>query len=117
MQEANAIGTAWLRLDLLPANAQPGLRDLFRRYLDTRLAAYRKIPDREAVRAKLARANALHGEIWTRATTACGESPSPLTAQLIPALNDMFDIATTRTATGMVHPPTIIFVLVFTTGG
>ena len=32
--EANAIGTAYLRLDLLPAEAQPPLRDLFRRYAD-----------------------------------------------------------------------------------
>ena len=29
-QEANAVGTAWLRLDLVPASAQPELRDLFR---------------------------------------------------------------------------------------
>src|SRR5262245_22092651 len=36
-EEANAIGTAWLRLDLLPAPAQPHLRDLFRRYVDARL--------------------------------------------------------------------------------
>src|SRR6186997_1060232 len=32
--EVNAIGTAWLRIDLLPAEAQPGMRELFRRYLD-----------------------------------------------------------------------------------
>jgi hypothetical protein len=32
--EANAIGTAWLRIDLLPDEAQPPMRDLFRRYAD-----------------------------------------------------------------------------------
>ena len=57
-QEANAIGTAWLRLDLLPAQAQPELRDLFRRYLDLRLAAYRKMPDVEAALAELSQAKA-----------------------------------------------------------
>src|SRR5712671_905507 len=40
-QEANAIGTAWLRIDLVPAEAQVKLHDLFRRYLDSRLATYR----------------------------------------------------------------------------
>jgi len=45
VEEANAIGTAWLRLDLLPPAAQPELRDLVRRYLDARLAIYEKIPD------------------------------------------------------------------------
>src|SRR4249919_3373788 len=34
--EANAIGTAYLRLDLLPADAQPEIRELFRRYIDVR---------------------------------------------------------------------------------
>ena len=34
VQEGNAIGTAWLRLDLLLSSAQPELRDLFRRFLD-----------------------------------------------------------------------------------
>src|SRR5580698_4811372 len=36
-QEANAIGTAYLRIDLLPATAQPTLRDDFRNYVDARL--------------------------------------------------------------------------------
>jgi hypothetical protein len=109
--EANAIGTAWLRLDLLPAGAQPELRDLFRSYLDARLAVYQKIPDWPAVRAELAQAGALQGQIWSRATTACRESANPLTAQLIPALNEMFDLAATRTAAAQIHPPAIIFVM------
>jgi hypothetical protein len=112
VQEANAIGTAWLRLDLLPANAQPELRELFRRYLDSRLAVYQKIPDIEAARNELSRANALQGQIWNRAVAACQESPDPLKAQLIPPLNEMFDIATTRTMATKMHPPAIIFVMV-----
>jgi hypothetical protein len=111
VEEANAIGTAWLRLDLLPAATQPELRGLFRRYLDARLAVYQKIPDWDAVRRELARASALQGEIWTRATTACRESPNPLTTQLVPALNQMFDIASTRDAGARIHPPAIVFVM------
>jgi hypothetical protein len=34
VEETNDIGTAYLRLDLLPANAHPALRERFRRYLD-----------------------------------------------------------------------------------
>ena len=44
VQEANAIGTAYLRIDLLPAASQPAVRDLFRRYVDQRLAGYAAIP-------------------------------------------------------------------------
>ncbi len=45
VQESNAIGTAYLRLDLLPANAQPAMRERFRQYLDARLDIYHKLPD------------------------------------------------------------------------
>ena len=76
-EEANNIGTAWLRLDLLPTDAQPALRDSFRRYLDSRLEVYQKLPDLEAAMAALARAGALQGEIWTQAVAACRPSPVP----------------------------------------
>jgi hypothetical protein len=52
-EEANNIGTAWLRLDLLPKGAQPALREAFRRYVDSRLEVYRKLPDLEAAEAAL----------------------------------------------------------------
>lgn len=43
IDEVNAIGTAWLRIDLLPSEAQPAVRELFREYLDARLEAYRLV--------------------------------------------------------------------------
>lgn len=35
VDEANALGTAWLRLDVLPPSAQPALRETFRQYTDS----------------------------------------------------------------------------------
>jgi len=40
VEETNAIGTAYLRLDLLPPAAQPALRKLFRDYTTSRLHLY-----------------------------------------------------------------------------
>ena len=37
VEETNDIGTAYLRLDLLPTDAQPALRENFRHYVDARL--------------------------------------------------------------------------------
>jgi hypothetical protein len=111
IDEANAIGTAWLRLDTLPTATQPELRDLFRQYLDTRIAVYEKVPDLEAARGELKKAATLQGVIWGRAVAACQQAPTPLAAQLLPALNEMFDIASTRTASVQMHPPAIIFVM------
>src|SRR3974377_1677804 len=45
VDQTNPIGTAYLRLNLLPAGAQPKLRHSFRQYLDSRLEFYRSLPD------------------------------------------------------------------------
>ncbi|MGH7676641.1 MAG: DUF4239 domain-containing protein [Gemmatimonadales bacterium] len=112
VEEANAIGTAYLRLDLLPGPAQPALRDLFRRYVDTRLAVYRALPDLDAARAELGRAAALQGEIWTQAVAAAQGAPTTAPAMLLlPALNAMIDITTTRTMATRMHVPSLVFVL------
>lgn len=112
VEEANSIGTAWLRLDLLPPAAQPALREKFRQYLDARLAAFRKIPDLAAAKIELARANALQTEIWKEAVVACRDSGSqPATILLLPALNEMFDVATSRTTGVQMRPPVIIYLL------
>lgn len=112
IQEANNIGTAYLRLDLLPVSAQPPLRAMFRQYLDSRLETYRKLPDIQASRVELARSLQLQSEIWTASVEACKSSaPSPAHMLLLPALNEMFDIVTTRTENANIHPPLIIFVM------
>jgi len=98
VEEANDIGTAYLRIHVLPASAQPVLRELFRQYLDSRLGMYRKLPDVAAAQAELARSLQLQGEIWSNAVEACRNSGSqPAHMLLLPALNAMFDITTTRT--------------------
>ena len=113
-QEANAIGTAYLRLDLLPSDARSALRQRFSQYLDARLAVNRKLPDIEAARQEWARGTALQNEIWTQAIAACRVHTDPRICMLVlPSLNEMIDITTTRMTAMMTHPPTIIFVLLF----
>ena len=112
VEEANDIGTAWLRLDLLPAPAQPPLRELFRRYLDSRLAVYERLPDAVAARAELAKSASLQSEIWSSAVAAClGPDGERARILLLPALNEMLDITTTRTMALMMHPPAVVNLL------
>ena len=113
VDEANAIGTAYLRLDLLPAAVQPSLRDLFRRYTDSRIATYRKVPDMAAIQTELDRGIAIQGEIWRQGVAGCQrpENPPATCNLLIPALNSMFDLNTTRTMANKIHPPAIVFVM------
>jgi hypothetical protein len=110
--EANNIETAWLRLDLLPVPAQPPLREKFRQYLDARLAIYAKFQDLAAARIEMNRASALQIEIWKEAVAACRDSgSSSATSLLLPALNDMFNITTTRTMAAQTHAPLPIYVV------
>ena len=111
VQETNAIGTAWLRLDLLPASAQPAIRESFRRYVDSRLETYRKLPDVAAAKAEFARSIQLQGEIWTQAVAAgrLDGAPPAATMLLLPALNEMIDITTTRAMATQMHPHPAIY--------
>jgi len=113
VDEANAMGTAWLRLDLLPSEAQGGIRDLFRQYVDCRISVYAKVADRKAAEAEVTRSSDLQGRIWTHAVEGSRPLEAPLRALLLSALNEMFDMATTRVRAAYVHtPPGIIGYLI-----
>ena len=112
VQEANAIGTAWLRIDLLPPVAQPAMRELFRQYVDARLGIYQKLPDRAAARAENTRSVQLQGEMWELAITASrARETNTESVLLLPALNEMFDITTTRAVAAETHPPMVIYAM------
>ncbi len=110
-EEANDIGTAYLRLDLLPKDEQAPMRELFRHYVESRLAVYHKLPDLAAAKAELVRSAELQKRIWSRAvplTNAPGAHPDA-GRLLLPAMNSMIDITTTRLMAAKLHPPQIIY--------
>jgi hypothetical protein len=115
VDEANAIGTAWLRVDLLPEADQPAMRDLFRAYADARIAAYRALPDEAAFQREFDRATQLQKEIWKAAITAtraqAPATPNTAAMLLLPALNAMIDVTTLRTMALLKHPPDIVYVV------
>ena len=113
VRETNAIGTAYLRVDLLPPAVQPPMRQLFREYTQSRVDAYYTTNDAELT-AAYANAGRLQADIWRQATTAT-DSEAGRTTRLvvIPALNDMFDQATARRAATAAHHPVLVVVLVF----
>ena len=124
IKEANDIGTAWMRIDLLPPDVQAPMRELFRKYLDARLEAYSNASHREMVKSALERAAGIQKEIWALAVESRrpgggaeaaggGSLVSGMQAQmlLLPALNAMFDTGTSQQETVRFHPPTIIFIM------
>jgi ABC-type glycerol-3-phosphate transport system permease component len=112
VQEANAIGTAYLRLDLLPPAEQPAMRQLFREYLDLRIGVYEAIADTAASARKQLDAVALQQEIWTRAISATGQgAEQPARLLLLPAMNEMIDVTTTRAVALNTHLPSAVAIL------
>jgi hypothetical protein len=114
VQETNAIGTAYLRLDLLPVPSQAPLREKFRSYTLSRAAYYEKLTVASAARNELARAGALQKEIWTCAVAAsAGPQHQSARILLLPALNEMIDIVTTRSVATQTHPPLLLWAMLF----
>ena len=109
VQEANAIATAYQRLDLAPTD-QSELRRLFRDYVDTRLQGFQQILDRPRADEQFARAAQIEKEIWTRALAAGREDPTQNVSRLLlPALNQMSDVANQRAIALETYMPEAVF--------
>ena len=113
-EETNAIGTAYLRLDLLPPAAQPALRQLFRDYTTSRLGLYRAVSNEVSPVSEH-----LQREIWTQSVAAAASPGANVDATkiLLPALNAMIDISNTRRNVFNMHPPEVVFLLLFLFSG
>jgi len=99
----------------LPQQAQTALQELFRHYVDSRLETYKRLPNMKAAAVEMARSKELQKEIWNDAVAATRLPDAHVDAGklLLPAINDMIDITTTRNMALQMHPPTIIYYLLF----
>ena len=113
-EEVNDIGTAYLRLDLLPPQMQPELRQLFRDYTNSRLGLFNGVGDEITPES-----SRLQRRIWQRATVAStAQGAAPDAAKLLlPALNDMIDITSKRQNAFNMHPPAVVYWLLFAFSG
>lgn len=109
--EANAIGTAYLRVQLLPPGQRAAATDLFRRYVDDRLATVR--PNWYLDVGLEQRTSALQQQLWTQGTNAATQDPRAVTTGMyVQSLNDMFDAQNSRDAARLNQlPATAIFLL------
>ena len=114
VHEANAIGTVYFRLDLLSAAVRSSLQEKLREYAVSRAALYATLINPQATARELAKTDALEHEIWNRVLSATAE-PEERSARLLllPVLNEMIDLVTTRTVAIHTHPPLPVFIMLF----
>jgi hypothetical protein len=125
LQEANAISTAYDRLDLLGGEARIRLKTGLKKYLKNRLELYRRpvvfsIWDEAAVYSSVQQAKilAIKSEIWEGTVAACAQDTShgPACSLLLQSLNSVFLAAQLRMGANEMHPPEIIYVVLFGMG-
>jgi hypothetical protein len=107
-REASAIDTAYRRADIAAPPQRLALRDLLRRYLDTRLAFYEAKIDlrkRAVIEEEAAR---LQAEMWTQAMTTAAAAPTPTSALLVEGVDQVFDVHTLRVHAAVNYVPTTI---------
>ena len=69
-EEVNCIETAYLRVHLLSHEAQRAIQELFRRYVDSRLETYRKLPNMPAAEIEMANSKKIQEKVWNAAEAA-----------------------------------------------
>ncbi|KLD65600.1 hypothetical protein [Dyella japonica] len=88
--EANAIGTEYVRLDLIaPADASK-LRPLLVAYLKHRITFY-ETTDRSQLPALAARKAQLQSQLWSAVVPSAEQRPSPITALVVAGMNDVLN--------------------------
>ncbi len=91
LDEANAIGSAYLRADLLPANDRAVVHGLLSEYVSLRIDTAKSDSD-ELIDQVIHRSEQLHDELWLRAVKIAAQTPTPGTALFVRSLNDMINL-------------------------
>lgn len=114
VKEANAISTAILRCDLYPDSIRKQLHTDFNSYVDERITYYNAGIDTAKLCASLQKSGVISSRIWNRVMALSQDKENILrTQQMVPALNDMMDIVTTRDTERTAHVPESILWMLF----
>jgi hypothetical protein len=97
LDEANAIGTTYLRAALLPEPQRAEIRALLREYVDLRL----QIAQPDKAGPALRRSAELQDELWSRAVSAADKVAAPTAALFITSLNELIDLHAKRVNLGL----------------
>lgn len=89
LDEANAIGTAYLRADMLPSPHHERVQEVLRDYVNLRLS----IDNPADAQSALEESEQLHHDMWLRADDVAEEHPhSPIVAIFVESLNRLIDL-------------------------
>jgi hypothetical protein len=88
--EANAIGTEYVRADLLPAADGARVRELLKNYLDQRILFYLTLDEQELQQTN-ARTAQLQTELWSAVLSPARTQPTAVVALAVSGMNDVLN--------------------------
>lgn len=97
LEEANEIGTAYLRADLIDTIYQKEVKPLLREYVDTRLRAVSSIN----INNELIKSVELHDLLWREVSAAALAKPNTNTSMMILSINNIIDLHEKRVTAGL----------------
>jgi hypothetical protein len=112
VQEANAIGTTYLRSGLLPEPDRSAVAELLRSYVEARLDFFNRRDDEAEFKRVIDRNEKLQRELWSHVATAVEKDSRPVTTGLfIQTLNEVIDLHEARVAAMENHVPESVLLL------
>lgn len=114
VQEANDIGTTYLRAQMLAEPTRTQSLELLHQYADAAVDLAGRVPDTRRFNEDAARISALHRDLWAAAGDAVAADPQGTAPRLyVETLNAMIDTHTDRvTSLGNRVPHTVMLLLI-----
>jgi hypothetical protein len=88
--EANAIGTEYVRADLLPAEDAARVRSLLKEYVDARVRFY-ETDDQHELQRVITHTEQLQSDLWSAVKIPAIARPSPVLALALTGMNDVIN--------------------------
>ena len=108
VQEANSIGTTYLRASFLPGEAREISRRLLREYVELRVRDADALLNQSSLLKQVA---GIQDALWKQAESSAGLAATPITASYITSLNEMIDLASTRLAAARYRVPVALWLM------
>src|SRR5713226_9676237 len=117
VEESNAIGTTYLRSQMLPEPYRTELAKLLGEYIDARLEFFQAGVDEGRLKGAIEKSEKVQRQLWSEALALAEKDPSPVpTGLFIAPLNDVIDLHAERDAARQNHVPEIALWLLDGTG-
>jgi len=113
LEEANALGTSYLRAQAVGGPHGAQIASLLKDYAQLRLDFFVAGEDRNRLKTVYEQTTVLQKRIWDQASAVSTGAPTPISALLLTSLNQVFDLSTSRRWALEVRVPPYVIKLLF----